>query len=81
MNNEQLKQALMTECPVVYFELDGTPVKYEKVKSVIYSKQVSQTAGRTPRGQIRVSAELLDTTLRSVRVVEADRLCFEGESL
>lgn len=81
MNNEQLKQALMTECPVVYFELDKTPVKYAKVQRIIYSKQKSKTAGGTPVGQLKVSAELLDLNRMSARVVEADRLAFAGEEI
>ena len=79
MNNEQLKTALMKECPVVYFELNGEAVKYAKVQRIVYSKQQSQTAGGTPKGQIRVSAELLDMNNRSVRTVEADRLDFLEE--
>lgn len=81
MNSDQLKRALILECPVVYFEMDKTPVKYAKVERIIYSKQKSQTAGGTPLGQISVSASLLDMNLRSSRVVDADRLTFEGEEL
>ena len=81
MNNEQLKQALMTECPVIYYELDQTPVRYAKIQRIIYQKQHSQTASSTLRGQIQVSAEVLDRNHRSVRVVNADRLCFEGEEI
>lgn len=80
MNNEQLKTALMTECPIVYYDLDKVPVKYAKVQRIIYSKQKNQTAGGTLPGQIKVSAELLDMTERSVRVVDADRLTFAEEN-
>ena len=78
MNNDQLKKALMTECPVIYIEMDKTPVKYAKVSRIIYSKQHSQTMGGTPLGQVMVSAELQDMNRRSVRIVDADRLIFAG---
>ena len=51
MDNEQLKQALLSGCPVIYNDLINGDVSCRCVSSVVYTAD---------NGVIRVSVELLD---------------------
>lgn len=66
MTNEEVKQALVTGKPVIYFV--PLVVRYDRVSAVIY---------RIINGELAVTAELEDREGRSTATVRIDRLRFE----
>lgn len=58
MTNDELKEAFMKQCPVIYRNTSGVDILYEKINAVIYRKE--------PHGSgISVCAELQDKNGRS----------------
>lgn len=60
MNNAELKEALFSREPVVHM---GT--RYDYVSGIIY---------RTCKGQLYITAELMDKAGNSVTIVRADKV-------
>ena len=69
MNNEQLKQALMTECPVIYYELDQTPVRYAKIQRIIYQKQHSQKHSYSNCSRLHINISFLLYKLHNYYII------------
>ena len=65
MNAEELKNALLSGCPVEYKSLDNTRIKFKCVSAIIY---------RNKGGKISISAEVADRKAKSVCIVAIDRL-------
>lgn len=70
MNNEEVKQALVTGKPVIYYVPLVGDVRYDRVSAVIY---------RIINGELAVTAELEDRKGRSTATVRIDRLRFNKE--
>lgn len=70
MTNEEVKQALVTGKPVIYFEPLVGDVRYDRVSAVIY---------RIINGELAVTAELEGREGRSTATVRIDRLRFNKE--
>ncbi len=67
MNNEQLKQALLSSRPIIYSDPLLGDMEYDSVSAIIY---------RSKDGKIKVSAELLDKN-RCVIIVLPDRVRYK----
>lgn len=65
MNNEELKNALLSGCPVEYKSLDNTRIKFKCVTAIVYRKKGSG---------LDISAEVKDACNNSVCVVDPKRL-------
>ena len=65
MNNEELKSALLSGCPVEYKSLDNTRIKFKCVTAIIYRKKGSG---------LDISAEVKDICNNSVCIVDPKRL-------
>lgn len=70
MNNEEVKQALVTGKPVIYFVPLVGDIRYDRVSAVIY---------RIINGELAVTAELEDREGRSTATVRIDRLRFKED--
>lgn len=70
MNNEEVKQALVTGKPVIYFVPLVGDVRYDRVSAVIY---------RIINGELAVTAELEGREGRSTATVRIDRLRFKED--
>ena len=70
MNNEEVKRALVTGKPGIYFVPLVGDVRYGRVSAVIY---------RIINGELAVTAELEDREGRSTATVRIDRLRFENK--
>lgn len=70
MTNEEVKQALVTGKPVIYFVPLVGDVRHDRVSAVIY---------RIINGELAVTAELEDREGRSIATVRIDRLRFENK--
>ena len=66
MNAEELKNALLSGCPVEYRSLDNTRLMFKCVSAIIYRKNKN--------GKISISAEVADRKAKSVCIVAIDRL-------
>lgn len=64
MTNEEVKQALVTGKPVIYFVPLVGDVRYDRVSAVIY---------RIINGELAVTAELEEREGRSTATVRIDR--------
>ena len=65
VNNEELKAALLSGCPVEYNSLDNTRIKFKCVTAIIYRKKGSG---------LDISAEVKDVESKSVCIVDPKRL-------
>ena len=65
MNNEELKAALLSGCPVEYKALDDTRIKFKCVTAIIY---------RRKKTKLDISAEVKDACNNSVCIVDPKRL-------
>lgn len=70
MTNEEVKQALASGKPVIYYVPLVGDVRYGRVSAVIY---------RIINGELAVTAELEDREGRSTATVRIDRLRFENK--
>lgn len=70
MTNEEVKQALVTGKPVIYFVPLVGDVRYDRVSAVIY---------RIINGELAVTAELEGREGRSTATVRIDRLRFKED--
>lgn len=70
MTNEEVKQALVTGKPVIYYVPLVGDVRYDRVSAVIY---------RIINGELAVTAELEDKKGRLTATVRIDRLQFENK--
>lgn len=70
MTNEEVKQALVTGKPVIYYVPLVGDVRYDKVSAVIY---------RIINGELAVTAELEGREGRSTATVRIDRLRFKED--
>ena len=70
MTNEEVKQALATGKPVIYFVPLVGDIRYDRVSAVIY---------RIINGELAVTAELEDKKGRLTATVRIDRLRFKED--
>lgn len=70
MTNEEVKQALVTGKPVIYFVPLVGDIRYDRVSAVIY---------RIINGELAVTAELEDKKGRLTATVRIDRLRFKED--
>ena len=69
MNNEELKEALLSSVPVLCTHTDGHESEYKCVSGILY---------RQKNGRIVVSAEVTDKCGRSVAYCDPERLRVKG---
>lgn len=67
MNNEELKAALLSGCPVEYNSLDNTRIKFKCVTAIIYRRKKNSK-------KLDISAEVKDACNNSVCIVDPKRL-------
>ena len=65
MTNEELKNALLTKCPISWNGID-----YSHVSAIIYRLD--------DKGKIKVSAELMDKNNHSVTIADAAKVTQKG---
>ena len=65
MTNDELKTCMLHDIPVVYEDVDGVRLHYDRVSGIIYRKI---------DGRLRVVAELADVSGNSVRQVLPDKV-------
>ena len=71
MNNNELKEALLNEQPVIYRRSEGIEAEYKCVSAVIYRKKKGVK-------DVAVTAEITDMNGNSVTVTKPQQLRFKG---